>query len=737
MHPLVDAWSCTAPPRRRRCCIEALITCIALAFAACAPDASTVDVAPGTPVVLISIDTLRSDRLPAYGYGGVETPAIDRLREDAILYERAYSHIPLTLPSHSSILTGLLPPEHKVRDNLGYHLDTEGITYLPKLLRAGGYRTGAAVSAYVLRATTGLSEGFEFYDDAVDIVSGESLGGLQRPGRETLRQALDWVDTVRSDPFFLFFHIYEPHTPYAAPEPFASRYADPYDGEVANADAIVGELLSRLREMDVYDEALILLLSDHGESLGEHGQPAHEALIYREAIQVPLILKLPRGARGGSLVERPVQLIDVVPTLADALDFELPGSLRGTSLLAAERPEPSPIYSESYYARLHFGWSEQHSLIDGRFHYLRGPDDEVYDLLEDSAELNDLVRQQRRLADEMSKLVDAISADFESPSEADPETLAKLAALGYLGGSVETSEGDILPDPRDKNEVLAAIASGMELISAGRYAEAVEAFELVVDREPKLVDAWSHLGKARKNIHDLDGSLEAYQRALELSTGAPQVALSAAELYFARGEMDEARNHAELAIASHPVAHDLLAQIAMHEGDLEAASRHVADSMATRGSRVGPLVTQAELWLQEGRYEEALASTQEAEREFGERKDRQVLSGLYFTRGLCLAHLGRYPEASAALQAEIELTPSALGPYSHLAVIHALTGQNAGVGATLRKMVEANPTASAHAEAVRTLRQIGDPDSARALLGIALSQWPQDPELRDLARQPA
>jgi arylsulfatase A-like enzyme len=248
------------------------------------------EVYPGAPVVLVSIDTLRSDRLPAYGYTGVETPAIDAFRRDAILFERAYSHYPLTLPSHASILTGLLPGEHGVRDNVGYRLASDELPYLPRELKAAGYATGAAVSAFVLQGALGLAESFDLYEDDIEGKRDTPLGGLQRPGRETLEAALPWLERVAGGPFFFFLHLYEPHSPYRPSEPHASRWRDPYDGEVAEADAIVGRLFAELTRRGLYDRAIIVLLSDHGEGLGDHGEEEHGIFLYREALAVPLLL---------------------------------------------------------------------------------------------------------------------------------------------------------------------------------------------------------------------------------------------------------------------------------------------------------------------------------------------------------------------------------------------------------------------------------------------------------------
>jgi len=340
-----------------------LILLTAAVLAGChEPGTESAGTFPGAPIVVISIDTLRSDHLPAYGYKGVETPALDALRKDAVLFERVYSHTPLTLPSHVSLLTGVLPSRHGVRDNIGYAFEAEKYPFLPRLLGRAGYATGAAVSAYVLRGETGLAKGFDVYDDGISLRPTEALGNSQRSGRESSRAALDWLGTVQGDspekPFFLFLHLYEPHTPYAPPEPFAARYsAVPYDGEIATADAIVGDFLGELKKRGLYDRAIIALLSDHGEGLGDHGEQEHGILLYREALQVPLFLKLPGAKLGGATVAAPAQIVDLAPTLLALAGQPVPQGpqrMDGGSLLALGRKgaPARPIYAETWYPRL-------------------------------------------------------------------------------------------------------------------------------------------------------------------------------------------------------------------------------------------------------------------------------------------------------------------------------------------------------------------------------------------------
>jgi arylsulfatase A-like enzyme/Flp pilus assembly protein TadD len=401
------------------------------------------------PVILISVDTLRSDRLPAYGYDAVETPHLDRLAADSVLFERAYSHYPMTLPSHSSMLTGKLPPDHGVRDNRGYRLGDD-VPTLASTLSEAGYATGGVVSSSVLRRQTGIGHGFEFYNDTVGGGHDENLRVFpQRPGARTIAIAEEWLDGLPPDePFFLFLHLFEPHTPYDAPEPFRSRFADPYDAEVAYTDELVGGVLDDLVRRGLYDDALILFVSDHGEGLGDHGETEHGLLLYREALQVPLMIKLPGGARAGERVATPVGLIDLMPTVLDLL--ELPtGQLEGFALFGPEQPPADrPIYSETWFPRHQYGWSDLASAIEGELHYIRAPRPELFDLVADPAERDDLIGRREPPEDVEGWLAE-VGAGIEATAEMSEEELEALAALGYIGGASDTDDREMLADPKD------------------------------------------------------------------------------------------------------------------------------------------------------------------------------------------------------------------------------------------------------------------------------------------------
>jgi choline-sulfatase len=723
------------------------------AAAGCArPPGGAPGVPPGTPVVLISIDTLRADHLPAYGYRGVATPAIDALRRDAVLFARAYTHTPLTLPSHTALLTGLLPAVTGVRDNVGYALDTARVAsgdlpYLPLILKQHGYATGGAVSAYVLQGRTGLATGFDFYEDSIEFRTGTGLGGLQRPGTETLRLALPWLRAAAAPPerpFFLFFHIYEPHTPYDPPEPYASRYPLKYDGEIATADAIVGQLLAELERLGVYDRAIVVLLSDHGEGLGDHGEDEHGVLLYNEAIHVPLLLKLPHRQLAGRTAAAPAALTDVAPTLLGLLGLPVPARMRGASLLGLDdrredRLEDRRVYAETFYPRLHFGWSDLASLVGRRYHYIEGPDPEIYDLDQDPRETRNLMRDQRRVYADMRRELAGYDRRLAPPAAVDAETRSAMAALGYVGHAAsEAGTAGPLPDPKRHLDVLKDLKQGFAAMAHHDYRLAAATFERTLAGNPQMADAWEFLGRAREKLGDSRAALAAYGQALRLDPGSAPVAMAAASLYFDLGQLDQAEAHARLAAAGNPsFAHGLLAQIAMRRGKPEDAERE-ARAALDKGRRIQPMITLAEVLHARHRYEEALDEVRQAEHAYAERsaRDPELIQGLELIRGKILADLGDAAGAEAAFQQEIQRYPADLRAYPTLAILYALTGRPAAARDTLQKMVTAHPSATAYAEAVKALRAMSDPADAAAVLRFAQRKYPGDPLLATLAGGP-
>ncbi len=688
----------------------------------------------GTPVILISVDTLRSDHLPMYGYEKIQTPALDALRADSILFRHAFSHVPLTLPSHASMLTGLRPDQHGLRGNLGYHLDAAKHPWLPRILKRHGYRTGAAVSAFVLRGPTGISADFDFYDDHIRR-SSWNLASAQRQGDETLAAVEPWVASVHDQPFFLFFHIYEPHRPWDPPEPFASRYPLGYDAEIASADAVVGRLLDQLERLGVYDRAIIFFVSDHGEGLGEHGYQEHGPLLYREALEVPMLVKLPGGARGGTTRDAPAQLTDLVPTVLSLLGIAAPEGLAGRSLLSADQAADEaqrPIFAETQFPRIHFGWSELTSVIDYPYHLIQGPDPELYDLESDPGETHNVIRQERRTYARLRDDLKQYDGAFQPPDQTDdPAVRAQLAALGYVG-SVGNRSSESLADPKSRLQVLHDLGKGLDLSEAGDFEPAVELYRRVLEQEPQLVDAWEYLGNSLLRMGRAEEALDAFDHQIKLSGGSPYASFTMAQCLVRLGRYGEAKNLALLAAGEYHQAYDLLAQIAIKQGDFAAAETYVEKALADDPDQPAFRITHAELLLRQGHPDQALKVTQDVDAAVrGEHFDSELIHGLYYIQGESYAQLGRGAEAIAALRREIGLFPHELAAYTRLAVVYALSGQGGQVGDVLHRLVESNDNPAAYAEAAHTLQVLGDSASARKLLEAARRRWPDAPALRE------
>lgn len=673
---------------------------------------------PAAPVFLISIDTLRSDHLPAYGYRGVDTPHLDALRQDAVLFTNAFSHSPLTLPSHASVLTGLLPPGHGVRDNVGYRLDAKGHPTLARLAKDRGYATGAAVSAFVLRGQTGLSDGFDLYDDAIDApASGQAVSRAQRPGTETVRKAVAWLDHAGAGPVFFFLHLYEPHSPYEPPEPFKTRYASrPYDGEIAAADAIVGDFLAALKSRGLYDRAVVILMSDHGEGLLDHGEAEHGILLYREALQVPLLIKLPGARRSGETVTAPAQLTDVLPTVSALVGLATPRGLLGRPLLSA-LPLSREVYSETFYPRIHLGWSELKSLWDGRNHFLDGPRPELYRSDVDPGEKADLFAAETDRARGIKRALDRIPSAFELPRQVSAEEVKKLAALGYLSGAGAPGAGP-LPNPVDRIGDLARANEAFRLEAAGDSRRAIDALREILVSNPGFFDVQYKLAQTLSAAGRHREALEAFQQSLRVSPAlAGEIAAAIAREAATLGDWASAEAHARLALADEPAgAHEILARVALARGDIAGALREAAEVRGDRDAELRVATVRAEARLRQNDVPAALEIL-EAARERISREKLPPVRHLAYLRGDALARLKRYPEAEAAFREELRLFPDNSEAWARLAILLAVRHRTVReVHELLEKMYAANPTPETARLALKTLESIGDATASPAWL---------------------
>ena len=464
-------------------------------------------------LLLISIDTCRPDRLGCYGAAGDTTPNLDALARGGVLFEAAGTTTPITLPSHASILTGLWPAQHGAHDN--HEHVAAGVETLAERLRAAGWRTAAFVSAFVLDARFGLDQGFERYDDELGGPGDEARWWLvnERGGADTTRAALDWLEQRPAGRFFLFLHYYDAHAPYAPAEPFASRFAgDPYAGEIAGVDAQIGRVLERLEALGLADETAVVVTSDHGESLGEHGERSHAYFAYESTIHVPLIVRAP-GARAGARVGEPVSVVDLAPTLLALAGLEpTPGQVgRDLSpLLSGEGTlGERALYCESLYPTK-FDCAGLRGLRRGRWKYLWTAEPELYDLGDDPAEARDVHADRPELASalhaDLMRLLERSGAPArDGAAPADAEGLARVQALGYAGGLVDTSL-ELAPDALDPKAFLDDYNRFLDvylMLGEERLDEAAATCADLLRRRPGLLEVREVLARvqARQGAH--------------------------------------------------------------------------------------------------------------------------------------------------------------------------------------------------------------------------------------------
>ncbi|MGB5159829.1 MAG: sulfatase-like hydrolase/transferase [Thermoanaerobaculia bacterium] len=464
-------------------------------------------------VILITVDTLRADRLGAYGSQRVATPHMDKLAAEGILFSNAASTVPFTLPAHSSIMTGTYPPFHGVRENVGYVLGSS-LPTLAEKMAASGRSTAAFVSAFVLDSRWGIGRGFDTYFDEFDLKESESanLGSVQRDGTDTIAAAVRWLDTDPERPLFLWLHLYDPHDPYEPIEPYRSQYPDrPYEGEVAYTDFLIGEFRSALAERNLLDTSLLILTGDHGEGLGQHREGFHGFFVYDSTVHVPLIVRLPDSAMAGRTVDQPVSHVDLLPTILEAAGQSIPARVQGRSLAplivgSDQKDEPDrAVYSESMYPLLHYGWAPLRSLRKGQYKFIDSPQPELYDLMADPLEQNNILLDERRtsreLKDQLDLMVEQLKSDEPAtaePADLDEETLLQLRALGYVAGSggidVDEENAWDRTDPKDRIGLHQLVMAAQSDFAKDDLQQASQKLEEVLATDPSVVDAHQMLG---------------------------------------------------------------------------------------------------------------------------------------------------------------------------------------------------------------------------------------------------
>jgi len=505
-------------------------------------------------VILITVDTLRADRVGCYGFSPDVTPTMDMWAARGVRFEDCISQTPLTLPSHTTILTGTLPIHHGVRDNGGFVVPPE-LETLAESFKSAGYQTASFVSAYVLDSKWGLNQGFDYYFDRFDLGRFEkiSLGEVQRRGEETINEALNWLEKNKSGKFFVWIHLYDPHTPYDPPEPYKSQFAGRlYLGEIAYTDSQLGRFWNYLEKNNLLNNLFLVLASDHGESLSEHGETTHGFFVYQEGVHVPLIFLTPFKQFSGKTYSGVVTLADVMPTILDMVGLKIPTEVQGQSLVpyfsGRKKPVDRLAYSETFYPRYHYGWSELRSFQNNRYKLIIAPVPELYDLKKDPDEEKNLVYIEKKVFERLTTLAEefekkagekAIEADFASVDE---DTKEKLAALGYLGSFVDPAKlkGKKLADPKDKINIFNEISKARETGMAGNFDEAISTLNKILQEDPTISDAFFALGNVYFKARHFKEAVEAFTRALELKPDDSFAVINIANCYAALNQLDQA-----------------------------------------------------------------------------------------------------------------------------------------------------------------------------------------------------
>ncbi|HET7291943.1 MAG TPA: sulfatase-like hydrolase/transferase [Vicinamibacteria bacterium] len=621
-------------------------------------------------LLIVTLDTLRADHVGSYGYAAARTPRLDGLAARGLRFERATTVAPLTLPAHSSLLTGTFLAFHGVRDNGGFYLGDDQVT-LAEVLKERGFRTGAFVSAFVLDSRWGIAQGFERFFDDFDFSKFEKAAGMdaiQRPGRETVDAALAWLEEDRRKPFFAWVHLYDPHTPYAAPPEQAARFPrtlqGAYDAEIAEADTQLGRLLDALESDGRLGSTLVAVLGDHGEMLGEHGEQTHSFFVYEAAVRIPLVLSGPGVP--ARVVKDQVRIVDVMPTALELLKVEAPAAVQGSSLMPLARGVRLGLkaVAESWYPRFHYGWSELVTIQDERFKLIRAPRPELYDVQRDPGERDDLAATEPRQVEVLRGALEELLARLGSgkavaaPQAMDAETSERLQALGYVGGTISARHLEERPrgDPKDKIELYNLLKRASGASSEGRTDEALAHVRRVLEQDPEVLEGHMLLGNflAKEKRHA--EAIVSYKKALALDPEHHESLFRLALAYKELGRLADARVGFERAQQLDPRNLRITIQLAdleMRERRFEAAEERLKKAVAGQEEPQRLLLKLGECYLEMKRWEDAEKALRDAI------SHDARLEGAHFNLGLALEERGDPAGAQAAYAKEIEQNPKA------------------------------------------------------------------------------
>jgi arylsulfatase A-like enzyme/Flp pilus assembly protein TadD len=563
---------------------------VTLTVCVCVSAAYSTDSSPPAPerpraIILISIDTLRADHLSSYGYTAIETPHIDALAKGGTVFSDVGSQVPLTFPSHVSLFTSTYPFFNGIEDNA--ETLAPNVVTLAVLLKFHGYRTAAVVGGYVMDRRFGLSRGFDMYDSRFDQPSNEGspTGEFKRLGADVVSIANRWLAENSNSTFFLFVHLYDLHTPYNLPASYRARFGSGYDAELRYVDEQVGTFLDFLRQRNLFDNSLVVLLADHGEGLEDHGESAHGYFVYQSTIRVPLIVHWPAGSASlPAKVDEPARLMDVAPTILEFAGIPAPPEFQGRSLMELLRLDgsktPRDIYSETLYPHMHFGCSALQALRSGRYKYIDAAKPELYDLTADPGEIRNIYSQRTAVAlaqkEKLASLRARLGRQNPLPHRVlDPGTLARLRSLGYVAGSADDSQSaEAGADPKDRIKDFSEYERALDLAGEGRIDESDVILKRLLARHPDLVEVRMNLAGNEQQAERYEQAVRDYQQVVKTDPGNLKAHFNIGVCLFRLGKLDEATREFQAALAISPFfvpAEDGLGSIALQKKDYNQA----------------------------------------------------------------------------------------------------------------------------------------------------------------------
>ena len=487
---------------------------------------------PSLNILLITVDTLRADYLSCLGSRKVKTPHMDRMAEQGILFEKAFAHNVVTLPSHINILTGTLPLYHGVQDNAGFRLGEEAIT-LSEILKQEGYKTGAFIGAFPLDDRFGLDQGFDLYDDYYgDTTAQNDFAFVERRAEDVVRRAVEWIDQNRQESWFCWIHVYDPHAPYNPPPSFRERYPDDsYGGEVAYSDFALGKVFEFLKEAALEENTLVILTSDHGEGLGEHQEPTHGVFAYNTTLHIPLIVYQPKLFPVHKTISRMVRHIDIMPTVLDITGYKVPDEVQGASLVPIindpTKGKAEDCYFEALTPHLNRDWAPLQGVLSGRFKYIDLPIEELYDIESDYKEENNLAEKDKSTVKKLNERLQTQIKEYSAKASGstrrlkeDAETLKKLRALGYVSGSGQTSLKRTYTQEDDPKKLIDLDNMSHAAINEyllGNPSRAIELFKEVIERRPTMGLTYSQLSFVYHEVGQMEEAVQTLEKGLALN----------------------------------------------------------------------------------------------------------------------------------------------------------------------------------------------------------------------------